>query len=64
MRNVSAHFQLLVVGLALLMLFMPGAPLLISATTPTPSLPPLSTPSPIGGALIAQDFALASLNVR
>jgi hypothetical protein len=66
MRNVSASLQLLTVCLALLGLLMPAAPMSLGAATPTPSLPPFSTPqpTPIGGALIAQDFALASLNVR
>ena len=67
MRNVSARLSTLIVSaLALCAMLAAASPSLISAATPTPSLPPFSTPlpTPAGGALIAQDFALAGLNVR
>ncbi len=67
MRNVSARLSTLIVSaLALCAMLAAASPSLISAATPTPSLPPFSTPlpAPAGGALIAQDFALAGLNVR
>ncbi len=65
-RNVSATLRFLSALLILCLALALSAPLSSSAATPTPTRPLLSTPmpTPIGGALIAQEFALASLNVR